>query len=76
MDSGINPRYKAYAAAQGMSVSEMLDFDSARFPGGRMTGFTLWIAEQKRAFCKKHPEAFTDGHIHDQQLWDEWLQKV
>lgn len=76
MDEGTNPRVKAYAASQGMSVSEILELDAAKYPGGRITGFALWITEQKRAFWKVHPEAFTDGNIHDQRLWDEWLQRV
>ena len=37
------PRYTAYAQAHGRSPDQMLEFDSERYPGGKMCGFILWI---------------------------------
>lgn len=69
-----NPRYIAYAKAHHCDCPyEQMRRDEAAWPGGCMTGFTLWISEQKRAFLKAHPEAGADYTIWDQAAWDRWL---
>lgn len=44
-------RYVAYAAAHGMSPEQMLVVDAARYPGGRMAGFLIWMGQQWRAWA-------------------------
>lgn len=44
------PRYMAYARAQGRSPEAQLAHDEAEWPGGRMCGFVLWISEKWREF--------------------------
>lgn len=43
-----NPRFSAYAKAQGCTEAEVLRRDDWKYPGGRMTGFVLWMAEQRQ----------------------------
>lgn len=43
-------RYQAYAAAHDRTPEAMLAHDRQRSPGGQMTGYTRWIAEQWDAF--------------------------
>ncbi len=71
-----NPRYLCYCYANGETDPEaMLTADETRHPGGRMVGFLLFIAEEKRAFYAAHPQAFLDRGwtIGDQSAWDAWL---
>lgn len=69
-----NPRYIAYAKAHHCDCPiEQMRRDEAAWPGGRMAGFMLWIAEQKRAFVKAHPEACLGDAVYDQAAWDRWL---
>lgn len=42
----INPRYIAYAAAHNRTHSEMLAYDSQRYPGGKMAGFIIWMSQR------------------------------
>jgi len=70
----VNPRYVAYARAHRRTPDAQLEHDRKEFPGGCMTGFQLWIAEQRREFYAAHPEAFYDRHtIGDSAAWDRWL---
>lgn len=70
-----NPRFVWYAQSQGRSPEEQLEHDAARYPGGKMAGFILWISEMKGLFRKASPESFTPGYaISDHEAWDEFLQ--
>jgi len=44
-----NPRFRAYANAQGRTPAEQLDHDREAWPGGHMTGYILWMADRRRA---------------------------
>jgi len=73
-----NPRYVAYATAHGKTPGEMLSADEAEFPGGRMTGFVLWMrrkwAEWGRA--PGHGDRFPGSRVARQEAhddFDRWL---
>ena len=38
-----NPRFVAYARAHNRTPEGMLAHDERRWPGGKMTGFMLWV---------------------------------
>lgn len=53
---------------------------STKIPYDKKT-FVAWLAEQRIAFAKAHPEAckFRDGefqYIQDQEAWDRFLIEV
>lgn len=47
---GWNPRYVAYAHANGCTPSGMLVVDAERYPGGKMCGFVLWNEQKWNEF--------------------------
>lgn len=50
-DTNWNPRFLAYAHAQGeRDPKAMIALDRERWPGGVLTGFTLWNREQWNEF--------------------------
>jgi hypothetical protein len=74
-----NPRYAAFAKAHGRTPEEQSVFDDAKWPGGVMTGFILWVSQQQR-------EAHAAGaggivrdlnglHVWKQDQWDAWLNR-
>lgn len=68
-----NPRYVAYARAQGMTPDEMLESDALTYPGGKMTGFILWLNAKWREWDRLNGrrEPHSDA---DHQLFDAWLE--
>lgn len=42
----LNPRYIAFATANGHTPDEQFEADKVKWPGGPMTGFILWIRER------------------------------
>lgn len=77
-----NPRYTAYAKANGNDPEQQLRIDEETYPGGKMVGFILWIRERKRAFLEAHPEAFMNDCVTNKpcldmmwntDAWDNWL---
>lgn len=63
-----NPRYEAYAAAQGNTPDEQMKKDEARWPGAVMCGFMLWIQACKVRFVGP------DAPISDQEGFDAFLR--
>lgn len=55
----MNPRFVAYASANGRTPEAQLAHDAEAFPGGKMCGFIIWIGRQWRAWAlaTKHPRA-------------------
>lgn len=51
-----NPYFLAYARAAGREPDAQLEHDKARYPGGCMAGFIVWIAAAKRRFAHAHPD--------------------
>lgn len=72
MTEALNPRYVRYATVHGRTPHAMMAHDEARYPGGRMTGFTLWIGRKKRQY-ERLGGALLDTHVWDQRDWDLFL---
>ena len=71
-----NPRYTAYARAKGRESAEQLAHDRERWPGGRMTGFMLWIRERWHAWSQETGEKPDGGWRPNQhKLFNAWLQE-
>ena len=75
----VNPRYAAYAKAHGKTPGEMLEYDFERFPGGKMSGFTLWIkgkwGEWRELFGPPHDPDW-EWHPCTQEVhehFNQWL---
>ena len=67
----MNPRYIAYAAAHGRAPESMMAHDDAAWPGGRMCGFTLWIADRWRDWKQAQPESRRNAARHGWILSDD-----
>lgn len=68
-----NMRYVAYAAANGLSPEAMLEADQARYPGGCMCDYIIWIGQRWAEFRKLFAR---DRHITTEQYhadFDAWL---
>ena len=64
----INSRYAAYASEQGRTADEQMKHDR------NMAGYMAWVSHKKRAFCKAHPEHFTQGgSITNHDAFDAFL---
>jgi hypothetical protein len=75
-----NPRFVAYAADHDNTPEEQLRADDETWPGGRMTGFMLWIRErwQEWALTTGHPRAKDANAIitdDDHRTFDAWLRE-
>lgn len=74
------PRFVAYARAHGREPQAMLDYDTERWPGGKMTGFILWVNDAWHQWAKEagevRPGYDKQGAWTEQQhdLFDAWLQ--
>jgi hypothetical protein len=80
-----NPRYLAYAKSNGVDdPAQMIASDEERFPGGKMTGFIVWIGRQWERFraqtgrrhCGPASRDYPPGGGPDEQAaFDAWLQQ-
>lgn len=67
-----NPRYAAFARANGRTADEQIAIDRARHVG-RMMPFITWSGEQIAKFAKANPAAFMRGTLIDHDAYDRWL---
>jgi len=83
-----NPRYVAYAHAHGRTPEQMQLVDEARYPGGCMTGFMLWMDAKMRKYhstLESNLKGEEWGYnklnevrlaiCYDPKKFDSWLQE-
>ena len=75
-----NPRYLAYARAQGEPDPEkMLEKDRERWPGGVMCGFSLWIQGKWQEWYTLigvgKMTIYDQRFYQDHKAFDKWLSK-
>jgi len=68
-----NPRFVCYARDHGMTPEEMLAYDTEKWPGGKMTGFILWIGARRQDFCRIFAINREDFKFHSKDF-DVWLE--
>lgn len=72
-----NPRFLAYCAEHGHSGDPegMLAYDTARWPGDKMTGFTLWLSARWGEFLRANQDINPAYLLDDEwKRFDAWLQ--
>lgn len=82
-----NPRFEAYAKANGNAPERQLELDDAAWPGGRMAGFHFWIMGRWDEWTRERlrelpkPDGWTATEWrryldswHDGEF-DKWLKK-
>jgi hypothetical protein len=78
MTDKFQPRYVAYATANGRTPDAMLAHDTKRFPGGKMAGFIVWMNEKWQAFDALQKQTGTYEEIKSEGYharFDAWLNK-
>jgi hypothetical protein len=81
-DKNWAPRYAEYCRAHNRAPSRMLEDDTARWPGGKMTGFILWLGARLQAYCEqrgwKRTASGSNDHIWSEQDhadFEAWLKQ-
>lgn len=70
---GVTPRFAVYCVAHGaQNAAEMIAVDGARFPGGKMAGFMLWIGQQWREWQRETGHRGAKSRA-DHAAFDAWL---
>ena len=70
--SDYNPRFTAYAKANGKTELEMMEHDTEKYPGGKMTGFIIWMDARWAQF---NTETGSDNFTQDKhEKFDAWLK--
>lgn len=72
----LNPRYLSYCKALGNTPEKQAEIDEKKYPGGRMTGFTLWLQFRWKDFRdEKYPlESMEFIRLYHVEF-DQWLAK-
>lgn len=60
------PRFRAYALAEGRTPEEQLAHDTREYPGGPMTGYVVWIEERAGEFNRRKNLRAASTHFPDQ----------
>jgi len=74
-------RYNEYARAHRCSPERMLERDRARYPGGKMAGYMLWVGARLQAFADLNGwkrDLGPNDHVwsdEDYAAFDEWLRQ-
>lgn len=71
-----NPRYVQYARVHGRSPEEMLEYDTGRFPGGKMCGYINWINARWNEYTSREKverPVVSPGH---HSAFDQWLSEL
>lgn len=72
-----NPRFLAYCRSQGNTPEAQLSVDDARYPGGKMCGFILWLhAQWKEFYTLKGWDRDRIKGEEDHREFDAWLEKT
>lgn len=75
-----NYRYVLWAKRHNLTPEEMLEKDKQDWPGGCMTGFSLWIQERRDSLLRFHKLPIGDLRqlcriVPDiQKAFDNWLE--
>ena len=79
-----NPRYVIWAKKHGLTPEAMIEKDQQDWPGGCMTGYSLWIDEQVKAICEsygikggydlRYIISYSKGEDYH-KVFDKWLEK-
>lgn len=82
-----NPNYLAYAKSKNLTPEACMAKDTEEYPGGKMTGFILWMSQQTIEFDKINRPADTyhqptnlynphqKFYIRDSKALSIWIQK-
>ncbi|MBB6306261.1 hypothetical protein [Xanthobacter tagetidis] len=73
MGTTYQPRYVAYCIAQGRKPEDQLQHDRVRWPGGKMTGFILWLREMLQVYAAEPGRYSLSAGIADHDHYDAWL---
>lgn len=78
----MNSRYLAYCAAHGRTPDEQAAADGEKYPGGKMTGFLLWMSARLSEYSthlglhRSSMEFHTAvGYPPGSDVFDAWLMK-
>lgn len=70
-----NPRYIAYASAQGLSPKAAMIRDADLWPGGKMAGYILWIHHQWATWdAKMKHKSNHIRSVEEHRAFDAWLE--
>lgn len=67
-------RFLAYCASSGRTPEQQLDHDRMMYPGGCMSGYTLWISglwleyHRRNPLTKRHSQTDEDHRAFDLML--------
>jgi hypothetical protein len=67
--------FTAYSSAHNRTPQDQLEADSQEYPGGRMTGFILWVGRALRAFKAEHPQHWAGDNILNHSAKIRYLQR-
>jgi hypothetical protein len=67
-------RYIAYAKSNNNTPEKQLEIDAHKYPGGKMSGFIVWISDIRSEWSMKTNEIPKHGWSKEQhKKFDQWL---